>query len=101
MTEIDPITGLPKELGLWENITKESQEIKVYTIKKKFGTENTVVEGLGKDIDLKDTAKKLKNILACGGTAKESKIELQGGHIQKVKEELIKMGFPAETITVK
>jgi len=101
MSDIDPITGLPKELGVWENIAKESQDIKIYTIKKKFGKKNTVVEGLGKDIDLKDLAKKLKNLLACGGTAKEGKIELQGEHKDKVKEELIKLGFPAETIRVK
>jgi translation initiation factor 1 len=101
MTEIDPITGLPKELGVWENITKENQEIKIYAIKKKFGKLNTVVEGLGKDIDLKDLAKKLKNFLACGGTVKDGKIELQGEHKTKVKEELLKLGFPKETIQVK
>jgi translation initiation factor 1 len=102
MTEIDPITGLPKELGVWENIAKENQEIKIYTIKKKFGKLSTVVEGIDtKQIDLKDVAKKLKNVLACGGTYKDGKIELQGDHKHKVKEELVKIGFPAETIQVK
>ena len=28
MTDIDPITGLPKELGKWETITKEGQKRK-------------------------------------------------------------------------
>jgi translation initiation factor 1 len=94
--------GLPKELCVCESIAKESQEIKVYTIKKKFGKKNTVVEGIDtKQIDLKDVAKKLKNVLACGGTAKEGKVELQGDHKQKVKEELIKLGFPQETIQIK
>ena len=94
--------GLPKELCVCESIAKESQEIKIYTIKKKFGKKNTVVEGIDtKQIDLKDLAKKLKNMLACGGTSKEGKIELQGEHRQKVKEELTKLGFPAETIHVK
>ncbi len=94
--------GLPKELCVCESIAKESQEIKIYTIKKKFGKKNTVVEGIDtKQIDLKDLAKKLKNMLACGGTGKEGKIELQGEHRQKVKEELIKLGFPSETIHVK
>ncbi len=94
--------GLPKELCVCENIAKESQEIKIYTIKKKFGKKNTVVEGIDtKQIDLKDLAKKLKNMLACGGTSKEGKIELQGEHRQKVKEELVKLGFPQETIHVK
>jgi len=94
--------GLPKELCVCENIAKESQEIKIYTIKKKFGKKNTVVEGIDtKQIDLKDLAKKLKNMLACGGTSKEGKIELQGEHRQKVKEELVKLGFPQEPIHVK
>ena len=35
MPEIDPITGLPKELGVWENIAKESQKITIKLIKKK------------------------------------------------------------------
>lgn len=94
--------GLPKELCVCESIAKESQEIKIYTIKKKFGKKNTVIEGIDtKQIDLKDLAKKLKNMLACGGTAKEGKIELQGEHRQKVREELTKLGFPSETIHVK
>lgn len=102
MVEIDPLTGLPKELGVWENIAKENQEIKLFTIKKKFGKVNTVVEGLDeKQIDIKDLGKKLKNILACGGTAKEGKIELQGNHKHKVKQELVKLGYPEETINVK
>lgn len=99
MVEIDPLTGLPKELGVWENIAKENQEISVIIIKKKFGKKNTVIKGIDtKQIDLKDLGKKLKTIFACGGTAKEGKIELQGDHKQRVREELIKLGFPEETI---
>ena len=94
--------GLPKELCVCENIAKESQEIKIYTIKKKFGKKNTVIKGIDtKQIDLKDLGKKLKNILACGGTAKEGKVELQGDHKFKVKQELIKLGFSDETIKIK
>jgi translation initiation factor 1 len=102
MVEIDPLTGLPKELGVWENIAKENQEIRLFTIKKKFGKVNTVVEGLdGKQIDIRDLGKKLKNTLACGGTAKEGKIELQGNHKHKVKKELIRLGYPENTIKLK
>jgi len=102
MVEIDPLTGLPKELGVWESIAKESQEIKIYTIKKKFGKINTIVEGIDtKEIDLKDLAKKLKSVFACGGTAKDGKIELQGDHRQNAKQEMVKLGYPEETIKVK
>jgi translation initiation factor 1 len=94
--------GLPKELCVCENIAKESQEIKVYTIKKKFGKLNTVIKGIDtKQIDIKELTKKLKNHLACGGTSKGGIIELQGDHKHKVQEELIKLGFPTETINVK
>jgi translation initiation factor 1 len=102
MVEIDPLTGLPKELGVWENIAKESQEIQLFTIKKKFGKINTVVEGLDpKQIDIKDLGKKLKSAFACGGTAKNGKIELQGNHRNKVKQELIKLGYPENSIKIK
>jgi translation initiation factor 1 len=102
MVEIDPLTGLPKELGVWENIAKENQEIRLFTIKKKFGKVNTVVEGIDeKQIDIRDLGKKLKNTLACGGTAKEGKIELQGNHKHKVKQELIRLGYPEDTIKLK
>ena len=102
MSEIDPITGLPKELGAWETITKEGQTIRVYLEKKKFKKYSTMIEGIDeKDVSLKDLAKKLKEQFACGGTAKDGKIELQGDHKSKVKQFLVKMGFPPDTIEVK
>lgn len=102
MVEIDPITGLPKELGVWENITKETQKIIVKVERKKFGKIHTVVEGIdNKEVDLKDLAKKLKNKFACGGTSKDGKIELHGDHKTKVKEFLISMGFSTDAIEVK
>jgi translation initiation factor 1 len=102
MSEIDPITGLPKELGTWETIAKEDQTIKVYLERKKFKKFSTMIEGIDeKAISLKDLAKKLKEQFACGGTAKDGKIELQGDHKSKVKEFLVKMGFPPHTIEVR
>jgi len=44
--------------------------------------------------------KKLKSQLACGGTAKEGRIELQGDHKNRIKDMLVKMGFSPETIEV-
>ena len=102
MSEICPKCGLPKELCVCETIAKESQIIKVYVIKKKFGKKYTVIEGIdSKEIDLKDLAKKLKTKFACGGTAKGGRIELQGDHKQRVKENLVQMGFSQETIDVR
>ena len=102
MSEICPKCGLPKELCVCEAIAKESQIIKVYVIKKKFGKKYTLIEGIdSKEIDLKDLAKKLKTKFACGGTAKEGRIELQGDHKQRVRENLVQMGFSQETIDVR
>jgi len=102
MSEICPKCGLPKELCVCEAIAKESQIIKVYVIKKKFGKKYTIIEGIdSKEIDMKDLTKKLKTKFACGGTAKEGKIELQGDHKQKVRENLVQMGFSHETIDIR
>ena len=55
MVEFDPITGLPMELSAWDNIAKENQKIKIKIIKKKFGKQYTVVEGLNaSEINIKD-----------------------------------------------
>jgi len=101
MPEIDPNTGLPKELGIWESITKESQTIEIRKIKKKFGKISTVVHGINsKEVDIREIGKKLKSKLACGGTVKGNLIELQGDHAEKVKKELIKLGFNPDSIRI-
>ena len=102
MSEICATCGLPKELCVCETIAKESQEIFIREEKKRFGKISTIIEGIDeKEINLKELAKKLKSKFACGGTAKKGKIELQGRHTAKVKEELIKMGFSPDTIKVR
>ncbi|MBD3209314.1 stress response translation initiation inhibitor YciH [Candidatus Woesearchaeota archaeon] len=101
MPEIDPITGLPKELGTFENLAKERQKVTVSTTKKKFGKQYTIVEGVNEhEIDLKDLARKLKEQFACGGTAKDGVIELQGNHTKAIKGVLVKLGFAPDTIDV-
>ncbi len=101
MSEVCPKCGLPKELCVCETIAKEEQKITIKVIKRKFGKIITLIEGIDeKEINLKDLAKSLKSKLACGGTSKNSIIELQGSHIAKVKEELIKLGFAPETMEV-
>ena len=102
MSETCPKCGLPKPICVCETIAKESQRIRIYLIKKKFDKFSTIVEGLeAKSIDIKDVAKKLKSDLACGGTVKAGKIELQGDHRHKTRESLIKMGFAPETIEIR
>ena len=45
MVKIDPITGLPKELGVGESITKEGQRINIKTVKRRFGKLMTLIKG--------------------------------------------------------
>lgn len=102
MTNICNVCGLPKELCVCEQIARESQKIIVRLVKKKFGKIFTMVEGIDtNEIDIKDVAKKLKNKFACGGTAKDGYIELQGNHLSKVQEALMEIGFAPETIDLK
>lgn len=93
--------GLPKELCVCETIAKEQQKITIKTDKRRYGKLTTVIQGIdSKEIDIKDLGKKLKNKLACGGTVKENRIELQGNHKNKLKQILVEMGFPADTIVI-
>ena len=108
MAEICSTCGLPKELCVCETIAKESQRVEIYTQKKKFNKYATIIAGIdGKEINIHDVAKKLKNDLATGGTAKEGKIELLGDHIktevgrQKLRRILEQMGFSPNTIHFK
>lgn len=97
--EVCPKCGLPKEACVCETLAKEKQRIKVSLEKKRYGKLSTIIEGIAdKNIDMKKIARELKSELACGGTIKDNKIELQGNHIRKVKEKLVNLGFQAETI---
>ena len=101
MSEVCSKCGLPKDLCVCETIAKEEQKIEVKLIKKKFGKLSTVITGINdKSINLKDLQKGLKSKLACGGTAKDGVIELQGNHLAKVKQYLIEFGFSPESVKV-
>lgn len=96
--DICPKCGLPVQACVCEGIAKTEERIKVTTEKRRFGKIITLVQGLSKDVDIKEIAKKLKSKLACGGTVKNNMIELQGEHVKKVKPVLIELGFPENTI---
>lgn len=98
-----PTCGLPKDLCVCESIAKETQKITISTESKKFGKQYTIIEGIdSKEIDLDSLCKRLKAKLACGGTVKDGRLELQGNHTAKVKELLVSQeNFAPETIVVK
>jgi translation initiation factor 1 len=97
--EIDPRTGLPVEAIAWEDLAKSEQKINISTVSRRYGKITTLVSGFDKSIDLKSTAKSLKEALACGGTVKDGVIELQGNHKKNVRPVLVKLGFPEESIS--
>jgi len=100
--ELCDICGLPKpDLCICEEIAKEEQIVRVIMETRKWGKKYTVITGIDPhEVDLSALAKKLKTKLACGGTAKEGRIELQGDHRHKVKELLAKFGYPTDNIEV-
>lgn len=93
------ITGLPEELEVEEVLKKEVAKIKVYMERRRFGKPTTIIEGIDKS-GVKELLKKLKTRLACGGTYKEGRIELQGDHRRNIKEVLVSEGFKEEQIEV-
>jgi len=91
--------GIPPDIC--EQLTKEEQFIKIKVEKRRYGKEVTIIEGLGgSDTELKKIASELKSKLAAGGTVKEGKIMIQGDHKEKIKEILIKMGYPESNILI-
>ena len=96
--EICPKCGLPEQACVCEQIVKSSQKIKITTDRKRYGKIVTIATGLGSGINIKQIAKDLKNRLACGGTYKGDKIELQGDHRKTIKEMLVKLGFDEDSI---
>ncbi|VUT23958.1 MAG: translation initiation factor Sui1 [Candidatus Methanolliviera sp. GoM_asphalt] len=99
--DVCPKCGLPKELCICEEVAKESQKVTIRVNRRRYGKEVTVVDGMdGGDINLDELARFLKSRLACGGTVKDSTIELQGQHKARVREMLISKGFSPGQIKV-
>jgi translation initiation factor 1 len=99
MPEVCTNCGLPKELCVCKTIDRESQQIRVYVDRRRFGKFVTIVEGID-EAEGKQITSKLKSKLACGGTYKNDEVELQGDHRDRVKEILIKEGFPKDIIEI-
>ena len=99
MVEICPKCGLPNDLCVCGTISKEQQKIKVFTERRKWRRAVTIIEGIDKN-ELEKVAHNLKSKCACGGTAKNDQIILQGDHRDKTKGLLVDLGFIRENIEV-
>ncbi|HIH08332.1 MAG: stress response translation initiation inhibitor YciH [Candidatus Diapherotrites archaeon] len=98
MEGICEMCGLPKNLCVCGEISKETQKIKIRAVKRRFGKMVTLVMGVEDVKEAKELAKALKRKLACGGTTRGTEIELQGEHLKRVKEVLLQEGYKEELI---
>lgn len=101
MIENCPKCGFPKDLCVCKQISKSEQKITVSVSRRRFGKFVTIAEGFNKEEDLKQIASKLKLKLACGGTLKNGKIELQGDQRKHIKKALASLGFDERLIEFK
>ncbi|GAB6102749.1 stress response translation initiation inhibitor YciH [Thermococcus atlanticus] len=91
----------PLDEMLFKEVLKEQQRIRVYIEKARYGKLKTIIEGIDeKEFNLEEIAKKLKAKLACGGTVKKGRIELQGDHREKVRHLLAGLGFSEDLIEI-
>ncbi len=87
--------------GLLGELDRSETHVVVRMETRRWGKAVTVVQGLektGRSID--EIAHRLKTRLATGGTVKDGVIMLQGDHRNRVKDELVKLGFPETNIEV-
>lgn len=96
-----PKCGMLLDLCVCEILDKQGvTKIKVYTTNKKFKKLVTIVEGIDKS-QIDQTTKELKHKLACGGSAKDGVIILQGDHKKRVSGVLKQLGYMQESIEVR
>ena len=84
----------PPEQPTTTKIAPEKQTAKVRLETRKHGRAMTVVAGLpAEGNDLPELLKQLKNVCGAGGTVKHQQIEIQGDHIERVKNTLGSLGY--------
>ena len=93
--------GLPNDLCACGELDKEETRIVIRLEIRRFSKTSTVIEGIDPKLsDIQHIIKELKSKLACGGTAKDGFIMLQGDHREDVKSYLVKFGFTESAIEV-
>ena len=93
--------GLPTDLCVCQELEKDDSRIIVRLEMRRFKKPTTIIEGLeSKSTDIIEITKKLKNILACGGSGKGILVILQGDHRDVLKSHLVDLGFNESSIEV-
>src|SRR5690348_11380710 len=92
----DPSYSLPQEENPnAETLTPEQQKLRIrLDTKQRAGKAVTLIQGfIGKDEDLEDLGKKLKNFCGTGGSVKDGEILIQGDQRDKVLQWLLKNNY--------
>jgi translation initiation factor 1 len=93
--------GLPDDLCACGELDKEDARIVVRLETRRFSKTTTLIEGINpKQSNMQKIVKELKSTFACGGTAKDGFIMLQGDHRDHVKGYLVNIGFNEQAIEV-
>ena len=84
-----------EEQQMQETLVPKEQKLKVrFETKHRGGKTVTLVEDFtGKEDDLEELGKKLKNFCGTGGSAKDGEIIIQGDQREKVLQWLLKNGY--------
>ncbi len=84
----------PPEPATAPKIPPEKQTAKLAIEKRKKGKMVTVVRGLPSEgNDLPGLLLELKTVCGAGGTLKEDTLEIQGKHLDRIREHLAKLGY--------
>ena len=77
-----------------ELLEPSTQTANLSVEKRKKGKVVTVIAGLpSAGIDLADLLTHLKNACGAGGTIKDDSLEIQGKHLDRVRETLVRIGY--------
>ena len=75
-------------------IAPEKQTARVAVEKRKKGKQVTVVRGLPADgNDLPELLSRLKTSCGAGGTVKDDALEIQGNHVDRIRQALQAIGY--------
>lgn len=88
----DPSFSFPEDNNDMQTLAPEQQKLKIrLETKQRAGKAVTLIQGfIGKDEDLEDLGKKLKNFCGTGGSVKDGEVLVQGDQRDKVLQWLLK-----------
>ncbi|HXX73324.1 MAG TPA: hypothetical protein VEI80_06470 [Candidatus Acidoferrales bacterium] len=85
------------EFNPLEELARSEAHIVVRLEFRRFRKPVTIIQGLPSN-RLDEIARELKRKFGAGGTTKDNELLLQGDHRIHTKDELVKLGFPADHI---